>query len=76
MYFQRIGEDWTVHLEKLSELRALSKDRQFQMEIMKVQQGNKRNLAKLLETEYKVKINPTSLFDVHVSFFKIVFRDK
>lgn len=63
---EKIGEEWTVHLDKLAELKSLSKNKQFQDEIMKVKQGNKRILAQLLESEYGVKINPASLFDIHV----------
>lgn len=54
-------------MDKLAELKSLSKNRQFQDEIMKVKQGNKRILAQLLESEYGVKINPASLFDIHVN---------
>lgn len=63
---ERIGEEWTVHLEKLAELKTLAKDRAFQDEIMKVKQGNKRNLAQYLEAEYKIDINPASIFDIQV----------
>lgn len=66
---QRIGEDWTVHLDQLVQLKKLAKDRAFQDEIIKVKQGNKRNLAQLLQQEYHIPINPASIFDIQVGYF-------
>lgn len=63
---ERIGEEWIVHLEKLAELKALAKNHAFQDEIIKVKQWNKRTLAQLLESEYNVRINPASIFDIQV----------
>ncbi|XP_044748484.1 glycogen phosphorylase [Coccinella septempunctata] len=63
---EKIGEDWIVHLEELQKIRKLAKDSNFQRAVMKVKQENKLRLAKYLESEYKVKINPASMFDIHV----------
>ncbi|RZC37387.1 hypothetical protein BDFB_011167, partial [Asbolus verrucosus] len=62
----KIGEDWTVHLDQLLQLKQWSKDANFQRAVMKVKQENKLKLAQLLEKDYGIKINPASMFDIHV----------
>lgn len=63
---EKIGEDWPVHLEQLAGLKKFAKDPAFQQQIAKVKQENKVKLAALLEKEYGVKINPSSMFDIQV----------
>uniref|UniRef100_A0AAR5PAZ5 Alpha-1,4 glucan phosphorylase n=2 Tax=Dendroctonus ponderosae TaxID=77166 RepID=A0AAR5PAZ5_DENPD len=63
---ERFGEDWIIHLEQLQQLRPLAKDPAFQRAVMKVKQENKLRLAQLLEKEYGAKVNPASMFDIHV----------
>ncbi|KAJ8926401.1 hypothetical protein NQ314_021187 [Rhamnusium bicolor] len=62
----KIGEEWVVHLDQLQQLKKWAKDPNFQRAVMKVKQENKLRLAQLLEKDYGVKINPASLFDIHV----------
>lgn len=62
----KIGEDWIIHLDQLQQLKKWAKDTNFQRAIMKVKQENKLKLAQLLERDYGVKINPSSLFDIQV----------
>lgn len=62
----QVGEDWIVHLDQLQQLKKLAKDTSFQTEVMKVKQENKLRLAQLLEKDYKIKVNPASLFDIQV----------
>ncbi|CAH1098666.1 unnamed protein product [Psylliodes chrysocephalus] len=62
----KIGEDWTVHLDRLAELKKWAKDPNFQRAVMKVKQENKLRLSQLLEKDYGVKINPSSMFDIQV----------
>lgn len=62
----KIGEDWTVHLEKLEGLKRWAKDPGFQRAVMKVKQENKLRLASLIERDTGVQINPASMFDVQV----------
>ncbi|XP_072383471.1 glycogen phosphorylase [Diabrotica undecimpunctata] len=62
----KIGEDWTVHLDQLQKLKKWAKDPNFQRAVMKVKQENKLRLAQLLEKDYGVKINPSSMFDIQV----------
>lgn len=62
----KIGEDWTVHLDKLQGLKRWAKDPTFQRAVMKVKQENKLRLASLIERDTGVKINPASMFDIQV----------
>lgn len=62
----KIGNEWPVHLEQLAQLKKFAKDPSFQQAVAKVKQENKVKLAALLEKEYGVKINPSSLFDIQV----------
>lgn len=62
----KIGFDWVVHLEQLTQLKQFVTDVKFIREIQKIKQENKMRLTRVLESECKVKINPASLFDVQV----------
>lgn len=63
---EKIGDEWPVHLDQLAALRSKAKDPNFQRLVAKVKQENKLKLAALLEEEYGVKVNPASMFDIHV----------
>ncbi|XP_050424403.1 glycogen phosphorylase isoform X2 [Adelges cooleyi] len=63
---ERIGDNWITHLEELSKLKELADDQSFMLDIQKVKQENKMKLAHWLETEYNVKLNPNSMFDIQV----------
>lgn len=62
----KIGEDWIVHLEQLQQLKQWAKDANFQRAVMQVKQENKLKLAQMLEKDYGVKVNPSSIFDIQV----------
>lgn len=63
---EKIGSDWTVHLEQLQHLKKWAKDPSFQHNIIKIKQENKLRLADYLEKNYDVKINAASIFDIQV----------
>uniref|UniRef100_A0A2P2HW60 Alpha-1,4 glucan phosphorylase n=1 Tax=Hirondellea gigas TaxID=1518452 RepID=A0A2P2HW60_9CRUS len=63
---ERIGEEWVVHLDELVKLKPLINDDGFVRAVQTVKQENKMRLAKQLEEEYKIKINPSSMFDIQV----------
>ncbi|KFQ47106.1 Glycogen phosphorylase, liver form, partial [Nestor notabilis] len=63
---EKIGEDYVRDLSQLTKLRECVDDDVFIREVAKVKQENKVKFALYLEKEYKVKINPSSMFDVHV----------
>lgn len=67
--FQRIGDNWITHLDELTNLNELVNDESFILDVQKVKQENKMKLAHWLETEYNVKINVNSMFDIQVYLY-------
>ncbi|XP_071601228.1 glycogen phosphorylase, liver form [Heliangelus exortis] len=63
---EKIGEEYVRDLSQLTKLQEFVDDELFIREVAKVKQENKVKFALYLEKEYKVKINPSSMFDVHV----------
>ncbi|KAK2706709.1 glycogen phosphorylase-like isoform X2 [Artemia franciscana] len=63
---EKIGEEWTVHLEQLALLKPYAIDANFQKAVQTVKQENKMKLAQYLQKEYGVDVNPASLFDLQV----------
>uniref|UniRef100_A0A8C8SVT6 Alpha-1,4 glucan phosphorylase n=1 Tax=Pelusios castaneus TaxID=367368 RepID=A0A8C8SVT6_9SAUR len=63
---ERIGEEYISDLDHLKKLLAFVNDEGFIRDVAKVKQENKLKFSAYLEKEYKVKINPNSLFDVQV----------
>ncbi|XP_050753732.1 glycogen phosphorylase, liver form isoform X3 [Gymnogyps californianus] len=63
---EKIGEDYVRDLSQLTKLHEFVDDDLFIREVAKVKQENKVKFALYLEKEYKVKMNPSSMFDVHV----------
>jgi len=63
---EKIGESWITHLEQLRKLEPLVNDKNFLLTLMRVKQENKMKLAQYIEKEYKVAVDPTSLFDMQV----------
>uniref|UniRef100_A0A0R3RSQ7 Alpha-1,4 glucan phosphorylase n=1 Tax=Elaeophora elaphi TaxID=1147741 RepID=A0A0R3RSQ7_9BILA len=59
-------QDWITNLDKLQELKNFAGDLGFLESIRRVKQENKMRVAQYLEDEYSVKINPSSIFDIHV----------
>uniref|UniRef100_A0A8D3BR22 Alpha-1,4 glucan phosphorylase n=1 Tax=Scophthalmus maximus TaxID=52904 RepID=A0A8D3BR22_SCOMX len=63
---ERIGDDYMRDLDQLKQLLDFVDDDTFIRDVAKVKQENKMKFAAHLEEHYKVKINPNSMFDVHV----------
>uniref|UniRef100_A0A8C4XD72 Alpha-1,4 glucan phosphorylase n=1 Tax=Erpetoichthys calabaricus TaxID=27687 RepID=A0A8C4XD72_ERPCA len=63
---EKIGEDYVKDLSQLKKIGAFVNEETFIRDVAKVKQENKQKFARYLEKEYKVQINPSSLFDVHV----------
>uniref|UniRef100_A0A2K5HCI1 Alpha-1,4 glucan phosphorylase n=1 Tax=Colobus angolensis palliatus TaxID=336983 RepID=A0A2K5HCI1_COLAP len=63
---EKIGEDYVKDLSQLTKLHSFLGDDLFLRELAKVKQENKLKFSQFLEKEYKVKINPSSMFDVQV----------
>ena len=53
-----------IHLN--AQLRKYAKDPTFQRAVAKVKQENKFKLATILEADYGIKVNPSSMFDIQV----------
>jgi len=62
----KIGDDWPVHLDQLTQLKQYAEDVNFQREVMKVKQDNKNRLASFLNETTGLTINPNSIFDIQV----------
>ncbi|XP_030069867.1 glycogen phosphorylase, liver form [Microcaecilia unicolor] len=63
---EKIGEEYVKDLSQLVKLKKFVNDDVFIRDVSKVKEENKRKFAQYLEDEYKVKINLSSMFDVHV----------
>ncbi|KAJ3613305.1 hypothetical protein NHX12_019555 [Muraenolepis orangiensis] len=61
-----IGDGYVKDLSQLRKLNQLVDDDAFIRDVAKVKQDNKVKFAQYLEKEYRVQINPASMFDVHV----------
>lgn len=56
----------------MKELKKFASDLGFLDAIRRVKQENKMRVAQYLEDEYNVKINPSSIFDIHVRYFHFI----
>jgi starch phosphorylase len=61
-----IGKGWITDLSQLRELIKLAKDNSFQAKFRTVKRTNKVRLAKLVMAKLGLKIDPDSMFDIHV----------
>uniref|UniRef100_A0A803Y884 Alpha-1,4 glucan phosphorylase n=1 Tax=Meleagris gallopavo TaxID=9103 RepID=A0A803Y884_MELGA len=63
---EKIGEDFVTDLSQLKKLLDFIDDETFIRDVAKVKQENKLKFSAYLEEHYKVKINPSSMFDIQV----------
>lgn len=63
---EKIGEKWIVELSDLQKLKKFAEDKNFLNAVMQVKQENKMKLAKLIEIEFGIRVDSTSMFDVQV----------
>jgi starch phosphorylase len=63
---QSIGEDWPKNLYLLKKLLPFSKDEIFTARWHKIKRNNKIQLARYVEETQGIRLNPDSLFDVHI----------
>jgi starch phosphorylase len=63
---EKIGDKYITKLDELRNLEPFVKDKSFLLSLMKVKQENKMKLAAYIEAEYKVTVDPTSMFDMQV----------
>jgi starch phosphorylase len=62
----RIGEAWHKNLDELANLVPLAEDPGFVEEVRQIKQTNKNKLAQWIAHEYKLQIDPKSIFDVQI----------
>jgi len=62
----KIGEEWTVHLDQLTGLKKFITDKAFLRAVRESKDQNKVKLAQFLTEQYGVKVNPASIFDIQV----------
>uniref|UniRef100_A0A8C1Z6S3 Alpha-1,4 glucan phosphorylase n=1 Tax=Cyprinus carpio TaxID=7962 RepID=A0A8C1Z6S3_CYPCA len=63
---EKIGEEFLTDLFQLRKLLDFVDDSMFIRDVANVKQENKLKFAAYLESEYKVNINPESIFDIQV----------
>ncbi|MEM9904036.1 MAG: glycogen/starch/alpha-glucan phosphorylase [Cyanobacteria bacterium P01_D01_bin.44] len=61
-----IGSEWGRHLDQLKKLETLADDTEFQREWWEIKHTNKRQLAKYIEQNNGIVVNPDSMFDIQV----------
>ncbi|XP_069773161.1 glycogen phosphorylase, liver form-like isoform X1 [Narcine bancroftii] len=63
---EKIGVGYTKELNQLQKLHAFVNNDHFIREVFSVKKANKAKLASMLEKEYGIHINISSMFDVHM----------
>ncbi|MEE9498343.1 MAG: glycogen/starch/alpha-glucan family phosphorylase, partial [Nitrospinaceae bacterium] len=63
---ETVGEEWTTHLDILRQLLPYVKDDDFRQRWREVKQNSKARLARHVQQELSIELNPESLFDVQV----------
>ena len=66
---EHIGDGWAKDLTQIKKLERLVDDKQFMEVFREAKWLNKKFLIDYIEAEHQVKINPDSMFDVHVKRF-------
>ncbi|MFP4475748.1 MAG: glycogen/starch/alpha-glucan phosphorylase [Desulfatibacillaceae bacterium] len=62
----RIGDGWTVDLDELRKVEPLIEDRTFRENFARVKLDNKKQLSGIIHDLTGVRVNPESVFDIHV----------
>ena len=61
-----VGPEWVTNLNLLRGLEKVADDASFQEEFMKIKQGNKGVLARMLESEMGLTVDPSAIFDSQI----------
>jgi starch phosphorylase len=62
----RIGDDWIIDAEKLRELETFCEDEMFKESFRDIKRKNKLRLSEFIREATRVKVDPDSIFDVHI----------
>uniref|UniRef100_A0A0K0FAB3 Alpha-1,4 glucan phosphorylase n=1 Tax=Strongyloides venezuelensis TaxID=75913 RepID=A0A0K0FAB3_STRVS len=63
---EKIGDGWITKLDELQKLKMYVNDNTFLTSIMNIKYDNKQRVAEWLKKEYRLAIDPLSMFDIHV----------
>lgn len=63
---EAIGAEWITDLERLRELEPLAEDAEFRERWRRVKVENRRQLARVVQAEAGVRVDPRSLMDVQI----------
>ncbi|MDR2420064.1 MAG: glycogen/starch/alpha-glucan phosphorylase [Puniceicoccales bacterium] len=66
---ENIGVAWQRDLEELKALETLAEHKAFQESFMQVKQQNKEDLARVIQEQLGIIVDPTALFDVQIKRF-------
>jgi len=61
-----VGESWITNLDRLRALEKYAEQPGFRQEFRDIKQANKRQLAKVIQEQVRIKVDPESLFDVQI----------
>lgn len=61
-----IGDGWQSNLDKLRELDAQVDDKSFRKAFMDIKRENKVDLARLIERDCGIRVNPDAMFDIQI----------
>lgn len=63
---EKVGQGWVTDLERLRGLEPLADDPEFLGRVAEVKLDNKRKLARLIQDELALTVDPSSIFDVQI----------
>lgn len=63
---ERIGTDWITDLDQLQQIEPLADDDGFRNRFAGIKKENKKQLADYISDTADVRVNPESLFDIHI----------
>ncbi|MDC0602645.1 glycogen/starch/alpha-glucan phosphorylase [Aliiglaciecola sp.] len=63
---KKIGSDWPVDLDKLTDLEKFADEAKFQKDFMKIKHQNKVALAKEVKSLTGIDIDPKAIFDIQI----------
>ena len=69
LLIEKIGSDWIKDLGQIKKIEKFVNDKKFIEQWQKIKLSNKQVLIDYIEKEHNIKINPDSIFDVHIKRF-------
>ncbi len=66
---EKIGQEWIKELGQIKKIEKFIKDKDFIDNWQRVKLYNKKVLVDYIEKEHNIKVNPDSMFDVHIKRF-------